>query len=137
MKKLLVTVAVLAACLMLTPMAWSAAPGTPPASHHFLCSGPVSAVDTGQSTLTLTVHKGCGPAHRLAGEELTVLVTADTTIYALSHDGKTAIGLGDIEVGDRAVICGTVDMTDPAAPVYTAKLILDRPAAAPGPTLVP
>ncbi len=129
MKKVLAAVAVLAACLMLTPMAWAAVrstpttpnPGTP---HHFLCTGPVSAVDTGLSTLTLTVHKAGGPAHQLAGEPLTVLVTADTQIYAVSHTGKTAIALGDIKVGDRAAVCGTVDMSNPDALVYTASRVL-------------
>ena len=84
----------------------------------FDCEGSVTAVDSGGGTLAVAVGHG---SDGLDGT-ITVNVTSDTKLFAISGGQKTAITLADIVVGEHVSVHGTVDESSDT-PVYTASLI--------------
>lgn len=160
MKKLIVTVAVLALALMLAPAALAGdgtCDGTGGGSgggsgsgdctgtqtqtqthkraHNVKYSlhGTVQAADTEASTLSVLVRQCNRRARAYKGDVVTITVTAATKLYQRTVDGTlVAITLADFKAGDRVASVGKLDKTDPANPVFTAARVTLRPAAGTG-----
>lgn len=151
MRKLIAAVSVLALALLLAPVALAAGgtcDGTGPGggtgsgtggggtqtqtqAHNvkYSLNGTVQAADTGASTLTVLVKQSNRRARAYKGQVVTIAVTATTKLYQRTVDGElVAITLADFKAGDRVQSVGTLDKTDPAAPVFTAQRITLRPA---------
>jgi hypothetical protein len=154
MRKLIAAVSVLALALLLAPAALAAGgtcDGTGPGggtgsgagtqtqtrAHNvkYSLNGTVQAADTGASTLTVLVKQSNRRARAYKGQVVTITVTASTKLYQRTVDGElVAITLADFKAGDRVQSVGTLDKTDPAAPVFTAQRITLRPALGTGTT---
>jgi hypothetical protein len=154
MRKLIAAVSVLALALLLAPAALAAGgtcDGTGPGggtgsgagtqtqtrAHNvkYSLNGTVQAADTGASTLTVLVKQSNRRARAYKGQVVTITVTATTKLYQRTVDGElVAITLADFKAGDRVQSVGTLDKTDPAAPVFTAQRITLRPALGTGTT---
>jgi hypothetical protein len=90
----------------------------------FALVGSVTAVDTGNGVLSVTVDHGSGD---LSGT-VDVVVTTDTELFSVQDHQRTPITLADIVVGDEVAAFGTIDVSGGAA-VYTAKIVLDGVSA--------
>ncbi len=130
MKRSLPLLAVLLACLVCVPAALAQSrpqciPGGD--ANSFFAAGTVTAVDTTNDLLTLTVAHG---SHGLTGS-LTVLITPDTQLFLQAdREGPhcaeaTTITLDQVTVGELARVCGTVDASSSPA-VYTAQRVCVR-----------
>ena len=154
MKKLIVTLAVLALALMLAPAALAGdgtCDGTGGGSgggsgdctgtqtqtqthkraHNvkYSLNGTVQAADTEASTLSVLVKQSNRRARAYKGDVVTLTVTTTTKLYRRTVDGELlVITLADFKVGDRITSVGKLDKTDAANPVFTASRITLRPA---------
>jgi hypothetical protein len=145
MKKLIVTVAVLALALMLAPAAFAgdgtcgggdctgtqSQTQTHKRAHHpkYSLNGTVQTADTKASTLSVFVRRCDRRARAYKGDVVTVTVTATTRLYRRTVDGELlVITLADFKAGDRITSVGKFDKTDAANPVFTASRITLRPA---------
>jgi hypothetical protein len=152
MKRLIVTVAVLALALMLAPAAFAGdgtCDGTGGGSGGGDCTGThsqtqthkrahnvkyslngtVQTADTKASTLSVFVEQCNRRARAYKGDVVTVTVTATTKLYRRTVDGEfLVITLADFKAGDRITSVGKLDKTDAANPVFTASRITLRPA---------
>ncbi len=99
-------------------------------------SGTVQAVDTGASTLTVLVKQSNRRARAYKGH--VVVDHRDGHHQALpAHRGRPAREPSPSPTSTPATACtsvGTLDKTDPAAPVFTAQRITLRPALGTGTT---
>jgi hypothetical protein len=160
MKKLIVTMAVLALALMLAPAAFAGdgtcdgtgggtgngggngeGTGTQTQTHKrahnvkYSLNGTVQAADTEASTLSVLVKQSNRRARAYKGDVVTLTVTAATKLYRRTVDGElVTITLADFRAGDRITSVGRLDKTDAANPVFTASRITLRPAALTGTT---
>lgn len=158
MRKLIAAVSVLALALLLAPAALAAGgtcDGTGPGggtgggtgsgagtqtqtrAHNvkYSLNGAVQAADTGASTITVLVKQSNRRARAYKGQVVTITVTATTKLYQRTVDGElVSITLADFKADDRVQSVGTLDKTDPAAPVFTAQRITLRPALGTGTT---
>jgi hypothetical protein len=100
---------------------------------HFRVGGTVDSVGTDSILMVRVWWAGCRMRH-LQGQEINVNVGANTKIFVRQDGAMTAGALGDIQPGDRVMVCGTVDPSDQNTPVYLARFILDLAAAPPSPT---
>ncbi len=155
MKKLLITIAVLALSLMLAPAAFAGdgtCDGTGGGSggtgggdctgtqtqtqthkraHNakYSLNGTVQAADADASTLSVLVKQCNRRARAYKGDVVTLTVTATTKLYRRTVDGELlVITLADFKAGDRITSVGKLDKTDAAHPVFTASRITLRPA---------
>lgn len=144
MKKLIVAAVVLALALMLVPAAFAmggdgSGPGPGGAATHaqnvkYSLHGTVQAVDSDAGTLSVLVKQSNRRARAYKGDVVSLTITATTKLYQRTVDGElVAITLADFKVGDRVQSVGTLDKTDPAAPLFTAFRVTLRPAAGTGP----
>ena len=88
-----------------------------------MCRGEVTATNTAANSLTVKVVKG---KKAVVGKEITFTLAGKAVIMKVGDDGADVISLGAVAVGDRVLVHGRVDLTNPAVPVHTAWLILDR-----------
>ncbi len=97
-------------------------------SYHtrFLCEGAVSSVDLQGGTLVVHVARGSSGLRGSLGKDITIDVPASAKIVALRRRAAAPTTIDQITVGDRVVIVGQADRTDPAAPVFVATHILVR-----------
>jgi hypothetical protein len=101
-----------------------------PAGQSFSCLGGVTAVDPVAGTITVTVRHASVALRGSVGQSLTLTVTGDSAIATLAHRVRTAVSLADVPTGDLLATSGTIDASDPAAPVYTVvKAVVWPPAA--------
>jgi hypothetical protein len=93
-------------------------------AHTFVAAGNAQAVDTTNGRLVVRVTLASAGVAQYLGDDLTVVVTPSTQI--LRHHGRLyrAIALGAISLGDHVRVTGTIDLTDPAQPVYTAQRVI-------------
>ena len=139
MKKLIILAVILALALMLAPAALAAGggggngPGPGGAATHahnvnYSLNGTVQAVDTSASTISVLVKQSNRRARAFKGDVVSITVTDTTKLYRRTVDGElVAITLADFAADDRVQSVGTLDKTDPAAPVFTARRITLRP----------
>ena len=132
MKKWIVLVMVAVLAMAVTPLALA---GNGHGHKHangktkFQLVGTVS-MDPVEGTLTVTVKSGTKTvkAFRESGEPMPIVVTAGTKIRLIVDGEAVAVDLGQLGVGAKVKIGGTIDRTDPDALVYTAVRVLAHPA---------
>ncbi len=116
-----------AAALMLAAVAGPAlakrADGAKVKVRPFVCKGEVTATNTAANSLTVKVIKG---RKAVVGKQITFTLAGKAVIMKVGTDGADVISLGAVAVGDRVLVHGRVDRSNPDAPVHTAWLILDR-----------
>ena len=116
-----------AAALMLAAVAGPSPAAKPDGSgvkaRPFVWKAEVTATNVGANALTVKVVKG---RKAVVGREITCTLAGKAVIMKVGDDGAEVVSLGAVAVGDRVLVHGRVDRTSPAAPVYTAWLILDR-----------
>jgi hypothetical protein len=155
MKRLIVAMVALTLALTLAPAAFAAGgscDGTGPGgngggagggagtqaqtrSHmaRYSLSGTVKAVDAGASTLSVLVNQSNHRARAYKGDVVILRVTAATKLYQRTADGQlVSVALDAFSAGDRVTSVGTLDRSDPAAPVFTALRVTLRPALGTG-----
>ena len=71
----------------------------------------------------------------LSQSTIPVIISADTQLFSVADQQKTAITLGQINNLDRVAICGTIDSSS-GSPVYTATGVYDFGVTAALPTPV-
>ncbi len=104
--------------------------GDATAGQTFTCLGKVTAVDQTASTITVTVKRASIALQGSVGQSLTLTVTADSVLATRAHCATTAVTLGDVSAGELLVARGTIDSSDPDAPVYDlVKALVWHPAA--------
>lgn len=131
MKKLLMLLVVAAMVLVVVPAAFAGngkgngngkgkGGGSKATVVNYSLSGTVTAV--GADSITLTVVKGNKAARAYKGQTVTLNVTATTLLYERTADRElVAATLADFAAGDRVNSSGTVDRSNAAAPVFTAR----------------
>jgi hypothetical protein len=140
MRKLILLAVVLAVAMTLAPAALAAGgdgtgpgPGGAATQAHnvkYSLNGTVQAVNTDVSTLSVLVKQTNRRARAYRGDVVTITVTATTKLYQRTADGElVVITLADLAAGDRVTSVGTLDKTDPAAPLFTATRVTLRPPA--------
>jgi hypothetical protein len=125
-KLALVAAAVALLCLMVAGpvVAQSAAPKVK--ARPFMAQTIVTSVDATAKTITATVVKGNRAMKASLGTDVVFTLSDAAVLVKVSKDGATTIGLGDLVAGDRVMIHGRIDLTNLAAPVFKAWLIIDR-----------
>ncbi len=129
MKKLLILMVVVAMVLVVAPAAFAGngngngngkGGGSKATVVNYSLSGTVTAV--GADSITLTVVKGNKAARAYKGQTVTLNVTAATLLYERTADRElVAAALADFAAGDRVNSSGTLNRSNAAAPVFTAK----------------
>jgi len=142
-KKWFVVAAVAALMLALVPLAL-AGNGKGQSKGHgwghgkFQLQGTVVSADPATSTLVVLVKAGSKQVKSYRGLELTLTVAANARIFADIGDTATPLTLADVFPGAVVHVGGTIDRTDPAAPVYLAgKVIIQQQGVASTPTPTP
>jgi hypothetical protein len=98
-----------------------------PAYHaRFLCQGAVKSVDLQAGTLVVHVARGSRGLRGAMGKDITIDVPASAKIVALRRRSAAPTTIDQITVGDRLLVVGHADRTDPAAPVFVAGHVLVR-----------
>ena len=92
--------------------------------HTFTAVGKAQAVDTTSSRLVVRVTLASAGVATYLGDDLTVVVTPQTQV--LRHRGRLyrTIGLANVRLGDNVRVTGTIDLSVPAQPVFTAKRVI-------------
>ncbi len=101
----------------------------------FGCGGPVTAIDTTNGTVTVTVNNASRALYAQLGDPLTVTVNDGTDLTLLQNGVHQPITLSQVTVGETAWIAGTIDRT-PTPPSYTATEMTVRPAPTSSPSPV-
>jgi hypothetical protein len=97
----------------------------------FVCKAVVTKTDATAMTLTAKVTRTTRPLKRLNGTDVTFTLSERTTLLKAGGKPPVKLALADFGAGDRVLIVGRVDRSNPDAPVYKARLIiLLREAAA-------
>jgi hypothetical protein len=95
-------------------------------ARPFMAQTTVKSFDVVANTVTATVVKGSRAMKPSVGTDVVFTLGDGAVIVKVTEDGATTIGLGDLVAGDRLMIHGRVVLTDPAAPVFKAWLLIDR-----------
>ena len=77
------------------------------------------------ATLTATVVRGNHPVKDYIGKAVAFVVGDSARIVKVGKKGVKKIGLDGLAAGDRVLVLGRLDRTDPAAPVLKVTYILD------------
>ena len=98
-------------------------PGPQAGGAQYSVNGTVTAVDS--SSLSVVVKSG-----KSAGKAVVLNVTATTLLYKRNADGTlVTVTLAAFVASDRVTSVGTVDLTVPANPVFTAYRVTLLPPA--------
>lgn len=141
MKKALLIVVVAALALTLVPLAIAGGDGGGGRKHgkaKFNLVGMVTAVDatatdTAAGTVTIAVKAGTRTVRAFRGAEPKMMTVAlDARVRLLAEDEAVAITLADVPTGAKVKARGTIDRSDPAAPVFIIRdLKVKAPAEEP------
>lgn len=93
-------------------------------ARPFACQATVTAVDTSAATFAATVTRAARPMKRCVGAEVTFAVTERTVLVKAGSKPAVRITLADLHPGDRVLILGRVDRSDPNAPTFTVRLVV-------------
>jgi hypothetical protein len=135
MRKLIVLIAAVAMVLMVAPAAFagngsgtgggnggSGNGGSKKTVVNYSLSGTVTSVD--ESSIDVTILKGNAKVRAYKGDTVTLKLTATTRLYERTVDGElVVVTLADFAAGDRITSVGSLNRSDPAAPVFTAKRV--------------
>ena len=86
--------------------------------------GAVSATDTTANTLTVKVNRASFGVKEFIGSELSLKLTAKAVVAKVAGGDIAKITLADLKVGDKVLVLGKVDNTDPSNAVYFARFVL-------------
>ena len=120
MRRLLLSVLVCALALGLAGQALAdpaPAPTAPSGPQSFSCLGRIMAVDQTAGTITITVKHASLALQGSLGQSLTLTVTTDSAISAISRCATSAVALADVPVDGMLAAHGTIDATG-ASPAY-------------------
>jgi hypothetical protein len=138
MKKALVVLAVVVVALAVCAPAFAASGVVAPdhiswwhPAKTFTAAGKVQAVDTRNGRLVVRVWLASIGVAPYLGDDLTVVVTADTQLLRAYGNRFRSIALGDIALGDHVRVTGTIDRSVPRSPVFTANRVIARTIVAP------
>jgi hypothetical protein len=138
MKKALVVLAVVVVALAVCVPAFAASGVVAPdhiswwhPAKTFTAAGKVQAVDTKNGRLVVRVWLASIGVAPYLGDDLTVVVTADTQLLRAHGNRFRSITLGDIALGDHVRVTGTIDRSVPRSPVFTANRVIARTIVAP------
>jgi hypothetical protein len=94
---------------------------------------------TGETTLTVNVKAGNKPVKWSRGQDLPLVVPADTRVRVVTAEGCKTMKLADVPVGAQVKVRGLVKGLELPKPdrVYVALNIKARGAAEPAPPLPP
>ena len=107
-KKLVILAMVALIALVTVAPALASAKAVNSGSHQqFSALGTIADIDG--DTITIQVSEGSRLVWPSIGQELIVQMTPDTLYYRWTPDGLAPITFGEVKVGDRANIHGTVD----------------------------
>jgi len=88
---------------------------TTPAPQGFTCLGKVVATDTASGTVTITVKRASTALQGSIGQTLTLTLTSESVLSAVSRSPKVPIHPADIPIGDMMAVRGTIEPgSDPA-----------------------
>ena len=93
-------------------------------AHTFTAAGHVQAVDTTNGRLVERVTLASVGVAQFLGDDLTIVITPQTQLLRPHGRLFHAITLGSIRLGDHVRVTGTIDLSDPAHPVYTATRVI-------------
>lgn len=86
-----------------------------PTAQAFTCLGKVAATDQATGTITIAVKRASTALQGSVGQGLTLTVTSDSVLTAISRSPKVPIALADVPVGDMMAVKGTIEPgSDPA-----------------------
>lgn len=101
----------------------------------FQCEAQVVSADAAGNALVVNVTSGSATIRAFRNGQLSLSVAATARFVAGAGDGQSSFTLSDLQPGARVHVGGTIDMSDPAAPVFVAtKIILQQPQTPPSPT---
>ena len=95
-------------------------------AHNFTAAGNAQAIDTTNGRVVVRVWLASIGVAPFLGNDLTVVVTDGTQLLRAHGSRYRGIGLSDIRLGEHLRVTGTVDRSDPKAPVYKATRIVAR-----------
>jgi hypothetical protein len=95
---------------------------------EYACGGQVTAVNAAAAppTVTLTLRSASRALWEQIGQSFTEVVRPDTRVYKWVGGVKTTITLDQVKAGDVVWTKGTIDRTNPAAPVFSADVLTVR-----------
>ena len=97
----------------------------------FTAAGKVQAVDTTNGRLVVRVWLASIGVAPYLGDDLTVVVTPRTQLLHTHGRLYRGIALSDIKLGDHVRVTGVIDLSVPAAPVFTARRVVASHVVAP------
>ena len=131
MKKVLLVLAVALVALACSAPAFAATSVVPEnqiqwwhPAHTFTAAGNVQAVDTTNGRLVERVTLASVGVAQYLGDDLTVVITPKTQLLRPHGRLYRSTTLAAVRLGDHVRVTGTIDMTDPAHPVYTATRVI-------------
>ena len=105
----------------------------PEALKWFAVRGPIKAVDAAGNTLVLHARLVTRGLFDVVGTDVTFKVAPDARIITWRDGVRVALTLDKVVAGDRALAQGSIDRSDPAAPVFTISWMkIWEPTPAPG-----
>jgi hypothetical protein len=126
-----VLVALVVALLALTAAGPALAhPAAKAKMRPFACKAVVTSTDATGMTLTAKVTKATRPVKRLVGSDVAFTVSERTVMLKAGGKPPLKLALADFATGDRVLVVGRVDRSNPDAPVFKARLIVLLRAAA-------
>ena len=96
----------------------------PRAQTRFLCLGSVTSVDLQGNNLVVCVARGSLGLRGFVRKDVTIDLPTSAKIFVLQRRRAIATTIDQITVGDRVVIGGSADRSDPGLPVFTARRVL-------------
>jgi hypothetical protein len=100
-------------------------------AHNFTAAGNAQAIDTTNGRVVVRVWLASIGVAPFLGNDLTVVVTPNTQLLRAHGNRYRAIQLSDIWLGEHLRVTGTIDRSEPNAPVYTATRIVASRVVAP------
>jgi len=98
--------------------------------------GTVSAVN-GATGLTVNVKAGTKTVKKFRGQVLTLTVDLAARVRLVTDEGCVVATLDQLGPGMKVNVRGTIDRTNPEAPVFTAKWIKAKTMPTPEPSSAP
>lgn len=124
MKKLLLAVIVVTVALTLCAPAFADS-----APAKFTCVGKIKAVDPTEGSVTVRVTLASRGVAAYLGKDLTIAVASDAKIYKARGRVLVPITLGDLLLGEKLRVSGTIDNSGEAAAFVGQRLVMRHVAA--------
>jgi len=123
-KRMIPLVLIIALAMVLVPLATAGGGGgggKQQGKSKFNLVGTLKAVDAEGGAITVTVKSGTKTVKPYRGLDLTLVVDPSARIRVVTADGCVKAVPADLPLETKVKVRGTIDRTDPAAPLYRAK----------------